>query len=62
MVFSIDPMIWVHKEKRFIRMEDVVVVTMDGVENLSDNIPAEIDEEALIQEDGIVQKLPAVFK
>lgn len=63
MVFSIDPMIWVHEEKRYIRMEDVVVVTEDGVENLSDNIPAEMDElEALIREEGIVQKLPAVFK
>ena len=44
-------------------MEDVVVVTEDGVENLSDNIPAEINDlEKLIQEDGIVQKSPAIIK
>ncbi len=63
MVFSIDPMIWVREEKLYIRMEDVVVVTEDGVENLAANLPAGLDEmEALIREEGIVQKLPAVFK
>ena len=31
MVFSIDPMIWVPEEKLYVRMEDVVVVTTDGV-------------------------------
>jgi Xaa-Pro aminopeptidase len=31
MVVAIDPMIWVHEEKQYIRMEDVVVITEDGV-------------------------------
>jgi Xaa-Pro aminopeptidase len=63
MVFAIDPMIWIPEEKMYIRMEDVVVVTGDGVENLSDNLVAELDEiEALMKEEGIVQKRPAVFK
>jgi Xaa-Pro aminopeptidase len=62
MVFSIDPMIWVHEEKLYIRMEDVVVVTEDGVENLSANLPIEMDDlENLWQEQGIVQKRPAVM-
>ena len=62
MVFSIDPMIWVHEEKQYIRMEDVVVVTEDGVENLSANLPIEMDDlEALWREEGIVQKRPAVM-
>jgi Xaa-Pro aminopeptidase len=62
MVFSIDPMIWVHEEKLYIRMEDVVVITEDGVENLSANMPIEMDDlEALWREDGIVQKRPAVM-
>jgi Xaa-Pro aminopeptidase len=62
MVFSIDPMIWVHEEKQYIRMEDVVVITEDGVENLSANLPIEMDDlEALWREDGIVQKRPAVM-
>jgi Xaa-Pro aminopeptidase len=62
MVFSIDPMIWVHEEKLYIRMEDVVVVTEDGVENLSANLPVEMDDlESLWREEGIVQKRPAVM-
>jgi Xaa-Pro aminopeptidase len=62
MVFSIDPMIWVHEEKQYIRMEDVVVVTEDGVENLSANLPIEMDDlEKLWREEGIVQKRPAVM-
>ena len=62
MVFSIDPMIRVREERLYIRMEDVVVVTKDGVENLSANLPVEMDDlEALWREEGIVQKRPAVF-
>jgi len=58
MVFSIDPMIWVPEETLYIRMEDVVVVTESGVENLSDNLPVEMDDiERLMREDGIIQKL-----
>jgi Xaa-Pro aminopeptidase len=63
MVFSIDPMIWVHEEKQYIRMEDVVVVTENGVENLSANLPIEMDDlERLWREEGIVQKRPAVME
>jgi Xaa-Pro aminopeptidase len=61
-VFSIDPMIWIPEEQQYIRMEDVVVITKDGVENLSASLPLEMDElEKIMQEEGIVQKLPAVF-
>jgi Xaa-Pro aminopeptidase len=63
MVFSIDPMIWVPEEKLYIRMEDIVVVTKDGVENLSGNLPIEMDEiEKIMAEQGIVQKRPATLK
>lgn len=58
MVFSIDPMIWVPEETLYIRMEDVVVVTDNGVENLSDNLPVEMDDiERLMEESGVIQNL-----
>ena len=57
LVFSVDPMLWVHEERLYIRMEDTVVVTEDGVENFTDFMPDTIEEiEALMKEDGIVQK------
>lgn len=63
MVFSIDPMIWVREEKKYIRMEDIVVVTKDGVENLSANLPIEMDDiEAIMKQTGILQKRPAALK
>jgi len=55
-------MLWVPEEKQYIRMEDVVVITKDGVENLSANLPIEMDDlEQLWKEEGIVQKRPSVF-
>ncbi|MFQ5629170.1 MAG: aminopeptidase P N-terminal domain-containing protein [bacterium] len=58
-VFSIDPMIWVPEEKLYIRIEDVVVVTKDGVENFTDFVPSELDEiEKLMRQDGVLQKTP----
>ena len=41
-------------------VEDVVAVTKDGVENLTDFLPAQLDDiERLIQEEGIVQLRPS---
>ncbi len=60
-VFSVDPMLWVHEERLYVRMEDTVVVTEDGVENFTDFMPDTIEEiEALMTEEGIVQKRPPV--
>ena len=61
LVFSVDPMLWVHEERLYVRMEDTVVVTDDGVENFTDFVPDTIEEiEALMKEEGIVQKRPPV--
>ena len=43
-------------------MEDVVVVTENGVENLSASLPMEMDDiEALMKEEGIIQKMPGAL-
>ena len=60
MVFTIDPMIWIHEERLYIRIEDVVVVTAGGVENLSAFVPSTTDEiERTMAETGLVQFRPA---
>ncbi len=59
MVFTIDPMIWISDEKLYIRIEDVALVTADGVENLSAFVPSRrVDVERAIAEDGLVQFRP----
>jgi Xaa-Pro aminopeptidase len=56
MVFTIDPMIWIHEEKLYVRMEDVVVVTATGAENLSAFVPSTVEEiERTIAEPGVIQ-------
>jgi Xaa-Pro aminopeptidase len=57
MVFTIDPMIWIPEERLYIRIEDVALVTADGVENLSGFVPARLaDVERTIAEPGLVQR------
>jgi Xaa-Pro aminopeptidase len=56
MVFTIDPMIWLPDEKLYIRIEDVALVTNDGVENLSGFVPSRLtDVQRTIAEPGLVQ-------
>jgi Xaa-Pro aminopeptidase len=59
MVFTIDPMIWIPEEQLYIRIEDVALVTADGVENLSGFVPSRIaDVQRTIAESGVVQAFP----
>lgn len=56
MVFTIDPMIWLPEERLYIRIEDMALVTADGVENLSGFVPSRIaDVQRTIAEPGLVQ-------
>lgn len=60
MVFTIDPMIWIHEERLYIRIEDMALVTDDGVENLSAFVPSRLEEvEAIIKEKGLLEFRPA---
>jgi Xaa-Pro aminopeptidase len=62
-VFSVDPQLWVPEENLYLRYEDTVVVTETGVENFTAFLPSELDQmEALVREQGIVQKLPALTR
>lgn len=61
MVFTIDPMIWIHSERLYIRIEDMALVTEDGVENLSSFVPSRVEDvEALIKEKGLIEYRPAI--
>jgi len=52
-VFSVDPQLWVKSEQLYIRIEDTVVVTEDGVENLTGYAPIDLDDcEALMREES----------
>ncbi|MEE4278350.1 MAG: aminopeptidase P N-terminal domain-containing protein [Halieaceae bacterium] len=58
MVFSVDPTLRVAEENLYLRYEDTVVVTETGVENFTAFLPSELDDlEALMEEEGVVQKV-----
>jgi Xaa-Pro aminopeptidase len=58
-VFSIDPQLRVPEENLYIRYEDVIVVTEDGMENFTSFLPSELSEmEKLVGAGGVVQKVP----
>ena len=55
-VFSVDPQMRIPKERLYVRVEDTVVVTEDGCENLTAGAPLEMDEvEATMREPGMLQ-------
>ena len=59
-VLTLDPQMKVPEERLYIRVEDTLVVTEDGTENFTADAPLELDDvEALMKEEGMVQKYPA---
>jgi len=58
-VFSIDPQLRVPEENLYIRYEDVIVVTENGMENFTSFLPSELSEmEKLVGTGGVLQKVP----
>jgi len=58
-VFALDPQMWVPEEKLYIRVEDTVVVTQTGNENLTGLAPLQLDEvEKWMREEGMIERLP----
>jgi Metallopeptidase family M24 len=58
-IFSIDPQLRVPDENLYIRYEDVIVVTENGLENFTGFLPSELSEiEKLVGSGGVVQKVP----
>jgi Xaa-Pro aminopeptidase len=60
MVFSVDPQFRLSEEKLYYRVEDTIVITNDGIENLTGQAPLELDQvEALMKDEGLLQAFPA---
>jgi len=52
----------VPEENLYLRIEDTIVVTKDGMENLTRFAPSELDDiEKMIKEKGIVQILSPIL-
>ena len=58
-VFSVDPQLRVPEEQIYLRVEDTGVVTEDGFDVFTKDVPIELDEiEAMMKEGGILQSFP----
>jgi Xaa-Pro aminopeptidase len=58
-VFAVDPMMWIPEERLYVRMEDTVLVTKDGIENFTAFLASTPDEiEAVMKQDGVLSRVP----
>jgi len=61
LVFTIEPALVVPEEKIYIRLEDVIAVTADGIQILSDFVPRSIDAiEAEMKKPGLLKRVPRI--
>jgi Xaa-Pro aminopeptidase len=62
LVFAVDPELVVPEEKIYIRVEDTVVVTDNGIENLTAEAPTEMnDVERIMNQAGIIATFPSIM-
>ncbi|MEO5820644.1 MAG: Xaa-Pro peptidase family protein [Vicinamibacteraceae bacterium] len=60
MVFTIEPALTITEDRVYIRLEDVIVITETGYENLSESLPFEIaDIEATMAAPGLGEPMPS---
>ena len=58
-VFTVDPMMWIPDEHLYVRMEDTIVVTRDGMENFTPALASTPEEiEASMRQDGMLARVP----
>jgi hypothetical protein len=58
-VFTVDPMMWIPDEKLYVRMEDTILVTTDGIENFTAFLASTPDEiEAVMKQEGMLSRVP----
>ena len=56
MIFTIEPALTIPEDRVYVRLEDVILITPTGYENLSAFVPMEVaDIEKLMAEPGIAQ-------
>jgi Xaa-Pro aminopeptidase len=61
LVLTLDPMMWVPEAKRYIRVEDTLLITETGFENFTQDAPLELgDVENMVQQEGMLQNHPAL--
>ena len=58
-VLTVDPQLIIPEERKYIRVEDTVVITDNGIENFTAPAPLELDEvEEVMRREGILQAFP----
>jgi Xaa-Pro aminopeptidase len=59
LVFTVDPMMWIPDEQLYVRMEDTIVVTKDGMENFTASLASTPEQiETVMKQEGLLQRIP----